>query len=459
MHVHDLVGVGLGPFNLGLACLAEPLPDLDAVFLEEREEFRWHPGMMLDDATLQVPFLADLVSMADPTSPFSYLAWLKETGRLYPFYVRESFYPMRSEYDAYCRWAAGRLTSIAYHRRVHALEWDEAADAYVVRSTDPRTGAEHTHLARRVVLGIGTRPHRPAALAGLEGPVWHSADYLHVRERLLAHDDVTIVGSGQSAAEVFSDLLARVRPDVRLRWVTRSPRFFPLEYTKLTLELTSPEYSAHFRGLPAPERARVLASQAGLYKGISGDLVDAIHEQLYRRSLTDAVPPQLLTSSEVRAAHDVHDAEGEAVLLDLHHAETGEDYRLRTGGVVSATGYRAEVPPLLAPVADRIRWDEQGRPVASADFTIDHADERVFVQNAELHTHGFVAPDLGMGAWRNAAILAKVLGHEPYRVERRTTFQEFGVPADALRPDPSTDPSSDPSTAPSSAPSTAGAGR
>ena len=78
MRVHDFVAIGLGPFNLGLACLAEPLPDLDGVFLEARGEFRWHPGMMLDDATLQVPFLADLVTLADPTSRFSYLAFLKD---------------------------------------------------------------------------------------------------------------------------------------------------------------------------------------------------------------------------------------------------------------------------------------------------------------------------------------------------------------------------------------------
>lgn len=430
MHVHDLLGIGLGPFNLGLACLAEPLPDLDAVFLEERGEFRWHPGMMLDDATLQVPFLADLVSLADPTSPFSFLAWLKETGRLYPFYVRESFYPMRSEYDAYCRWAAERLTSITYDRSVTAVEWDGQADAYVVRSTDPRTGEQHVHHARRLVLGVGTRPHQPPALRDLEGPAYHSARYLEVREELLAHDDVTVVGSGQSAAEVFSDLLASVRPDVRLRWVTRSPRFFPLEYTKLTLELTSPEYSRHFRGLPPERRERLLASQAGLYKGISGDLVDAIHEQLYRRSLTPALPPQLLTASEVVGC--TWDGTGYDVVL--HHTETDEDFGLRTAALVTATGYRAEVPAFLEPVADRIRWDDRGRPVASDRFAIDHEDGRVFVQNAELHTHGFVAPDLGMGAWRNAAILAAVLGHEPYPLEQRVAFQEFGVPADARRP-------------------------
>ena len=37
-HVHDLVGIGLGPFNLGLACLADPIDDLDALFLEARPE-------------------------------------------------------------------------------------------------------------------------------------------------------------------------------------------------------------------------------------------------------------------------------------------------------------------------------------------------------------------------------------------------------------------------------------
>ena len=79
-HVHDLIGIGVGPFNLGLACLTDPLRESDGVsgvFLEARDRFDWHPGMLLDDATLQVPFLADLVTMADPTSRWSFLNYLK----------------------------------------------------------------------------------------------------------------------------------------------------------------------------------------------------------------------------------------------------------------------------------------------------------------------------------------------------------------------------------------------
>ena len=48
------------------------------------------------------------------------------------------------------------------------------------------------------------------------------------------------------------------------------------------------------------------------------------------------------------------------------------------------------------------------------------------------HTHGFVAPDLGMGAHRNSTVLAAMRGREVYPIEKRVAFQHFGVP-DHLR--------------------------
>jgi lysine N6-hydroxylase len=67
--VRDVVGIGLGPFNLGLAALLDGAPeDVDAAFLERDAEFAWHEGMLIEGTTLEVPFLADLVTLADPTS-------------------------------------------------------------------------------------------------------------------------------------------------------------------------------------------------------------------------------------------------------------------------------------------------------------------------------------------------------------------------------------------------------
>ena len=431
-HVHDVVGIGIGPFNLGLAALAHPL-DLDTVFLDRAAEFRWHPGMMLDGATIQVPFLADLVTMADPTSPFSFLAWLKATGRLYPFYIRESFYPLRSEYDAYCRWVAAQLPSLRWGRDVVAVGVDpHDEDVYVVHArTADRT---ETYRTRHVVLGVGTQPVVPRALRGLPGPVLHSADYLTHRDALRRAPSVTVVGSGQSAAEVYRDLLESLdTARARLDWVTRSPRFFPMEYTKLTLELTSPEYTDHFHALPMDLRDRLTREQRSLYKGISGDLVDDIYDTLYRRSTTGPVPTTLLADTEVTGA--TWDEAAHEYTLRLRHGQTGAEHERTTSALVLATGYAAGVPDVLLSVADRLDWDARGRLAVARDYSVDGGRRRVFVQNGEEHTHGLPAPDLGFGAWRSSTILAAVCGRDVYPREERIAFQDFGVP-DGSRPAP-----------------------
>ncbi len=252
------------------------------------------------------------------------------------------------------------------------------------------------------------------------------SEYLHNKERLQALDSITIVGSGQSAAEIYQDLLAE-SPDhgYALTWLTRSPRFFPMEYTKLTLEMTSPEYTSYFQDLPDLTRARLLREQRSLYKGISGDLVDDIFDLHYQLRVTgDGPHTTLVTNTAVTGAR----RDGAAYELDLHHEETDERFGLRTEGLVLATGYRAQVPDFLDPIRDRIAWDEQGRYAVSPTYAVDHDDREIFVQNAEEHSHGFVAPDLGMGAYRNSVLIAAMLGREVYPVEKRIAVQSFGVP-------------------------------
>lgn len=51
----------------------------------------------------------------------------------------------------------------------------------------------------------------------------------------------------------------------------------------------------------------------------------------------------------------------------------------------------------------------------------------IHVQNAELHTHGVGAPDLGLAAWRSATILNTLTGKETYPLPTRTAFTSFGL--------------------------------
>ena len=51
----DLVGVGVGPFNLSLAALLEPVAGTSVLFLEQRGHFAWHPEQMLPGARREIP--------------------------------------------------------------------------------------------------------------------------------------------------------------------------------------------------------------------------------------------------------------------------------------------------------------------------------------------------------------------------------------------------------------------
>ncbi|MFI2758125.1 lysine N(6)-hydroxylase/L-ornithine N(5)-oxygenase family protein [Streptomyces echinatus] len=417
---YDFVGIGLGPFNLGLACLTEPITELDGVFLESKPDFEWHAGMFLDGAHLQTPFMSDLVTLADPTSPYSFLNYLKEKGRLYSFYIRENFYPLRVEYDDYCRWAAGRLSSVRFGTTVTEVTYED--ELYVVR-----TGAGATYRARHLVLGTGTVPYVPPACQGLDGDFLHNSQYMHRKAELQKKKSITIVGSGQSAAEIYHELLAET--DVhgyRLDWVTRSPRFFPLEYTKLTLEMTSPDYIDYFRALPEETRYRLEKQQKGLFKGINADLIDSIFDLLYQKDVESGdrpVPTRLLTNSTLRTAEY-----GDGMYtLGFHQDEQDKDFEIRTEGLVLATGYHYTPPAFLAPLRDRLRFDGHGRFDVARNYTVDVTGRGVFLQNAGVHTHSITSPDLGMGAYRNSYIIRELLGTEYYPVEKTIAFQEFAV--------------------------------
>ncbi|MET7882395.1 lysine N(6)-hydroxylase/L-ornithine N(5)-oxygenase family protein [Streptomyces avermitilis] len=414
---YDFVGIGLGPFNLGLACLTEPIAELDGVFLESKPDFEWHSGMFLEGAHLQTPFMSDLVTLADPTSPYSFLNYLKESGRLYSFYIRENFYPLRVEYDDYCRWAASKLSSIRFCTTVAEVTYED--DVYVVR-----TEAGDVYRARHLVLGTGTPAYLPEAVQGLGGDHIHNSRYLQHKQELQAKESITLVGSGQSAAEIYYDLLSEI--DVhgyRLNWVTRSPRFFPLEYTKLTLEMTSPEYIDYFHALPEPTRYRLTAQQKGLFKGIDGDLINEIFDLLYQKNLGGPVPTRLLTNSALHGAT----YENGTYTLTLRQEEQEKEYELRSQGLILATGYRYAEPEFLKPVRDRLRYDAQGNFDIARNYAIDTTGRGVFLQNAGVHTHSITSPDLGMGAYRNAYIIRELLGTEYYPVEKTIAFQEFSV--------------------------------
>ncbi|WP_299252859.1 lysine N(6)-hydroxylase/L-ornithine N(5)-oxygenase family protein [uncultured Aquimarina sp.] len=422
----DFVAIGVGPMNLGLACLTNPIAELDGVFLDKREKFDWHPGMMLQDTTLQIPFMADLVTLADPTNPFSFLNYLKEEGRIYSFYIRENFLVLRNEYNKYCKWAIQKLSNIHFRTEVNEIFYNQEEKYYTIFSKCSQKNEQKVYKTRKLILGTGTQPYVPNCCKDLKGKAIHSSAYLPSKEQLQSKKSITILGSGQSAAEIFYDLLQDIDSrEYELNWITRSPRFFPLEYSKLTLEMTSPEYVDYFYNLPSNKRDELIRNQKHLYKGINQDLLANIFDLIYTKRLQNDVKINLRTNSELQKT--VYDQALDTFNLELHQTEQDKYFGYQTEGLVLATGYEYQQPNFIEGIRDVIRWDEKGRYNVHRNYAIDQKGTDIFVQNVELHTHGFVTPDLGMAAYRNSYIIKELTGTDYYPLEKRIAFQQFEV--------------------------------
>jgi lysine N6-hydroxylase len=425
--VLDFIAIGLGPFNLSLACLADPIRDLRGLFLERNEDFDWHPGMLIDDTTLQNPFLADLVSLADPKSRFSFLNYCKQEGKLYAYYIRERFYLSRAEYNRYCKWAIGQLSSIAFGSNVDHVEYDAQQGHYVVRGRHVRTGEPFTHRAARLVIGVGSVPQLPACCDALRERCIHSAHYVARKDELQQKRSIAVIGSGQSVAEIFYDLLKESdEHDYALTWITRSPRFFQMENTKLTLEMISPDYIDYFYGLPDSVREGIIAKQDSLYKGVNASLINQIYDLLDDRRSRGSNTARLITNSELTDCH--HDRVDDRFQLRFVQRDEGVQYTHVTEGAIFATGYGQNVPGFIDGIRERIHWDDKGRYRLSRNYAIDRNGCEIFVQNAGLYSHGLTNPDLGMSCYRNSCILRELTGVEHYKIERRIALQDFSVP-------------------------------
>lgn len=425
--IYDFIAIGLGPFNLSLACLIEPIDSLNGIFLERNASFEWHPGMLIDNTTLQSPFLADLVSLADPKSSYSFLNYCKQEGKIYSYYIREKLYLTRIEYNCYCKWAAARLRNIRFGHDVHNITYDVQGKHYVVTGAKGSNQDPFTYCCQKLVLGVGSVPAFPPCCSDPEHHYLHSSEYIAYKHRLHQCESITIVGSGQSAAEIYYDLLNNCdEHNSVLTWLTRSPRFFQMEDTKFALEMVSPDYIDYFFNLPDPIKSELVSKQGSLYKGINAKLINQIYDLLDKRYYLGNFRTHLIANCEIQACRYNH--KDNRYELEFEQIECRDRYKHKTDVVLFATGYSPNVPSFVSGIRERIRWDQHGRYKLLRNYAVDLNGNEIFIQNAGLHTHGLTSPDLGMSCYRNSWIIRELTGTEHYKIERRIALQDFKVP-------------------------------
>ena len=428
--IYDVIGIGIGPFNLSFAALSDQLP-LKTLFFDQEPSFDWHRGLMIEGSKLQVPFIADLVTSVEPTNPYSYLNYLITKNRLFKFCIRETFYITRAEYNDYCKWVVSHLPQLKFSHRVESVEYDQkdGEEIYQIAVSDLINRTTKYYYTKKLIVGTGTIPCVPKfAEKCSHEKVFHSSQYTYRKKYIKPNSTISVIGSGQSAAEIFKDLLQSIdEKQLKLNWITEAERFYPMENSKLTFEHTSPDYLSFFHSLSDKKRHEIVNNQDILYKGINQELIDAIYDDLYELEFLreTKVPVTILANTRLQS---LEGNKYEGFEMSLKNKLIEESYEMPTDYVILATGYKHHQPQFLNGISDLIRRDSLGNWRADETFNINSVNKNLYILNAELTSHGILTADLGMGPYRNAVILNDILGYEHFKLEQKIAFQDFGIP-------------------------------
>jgi len=395
--LHDLIGVGFGPSNLALAIALEELAEthghaLDALFIDKQRSYRWHGDTLATQSELQISFLKDLVSLRNPTSPYSFVNYLHQKQRLVDFVNLGTFYPCRLEYNDYLRWAAEHFaTQAAYGEEVVRIEpvLDAGRIQHLQVISRDADGQERRRLARSVVVGTGGTPKVPTTFSAFKDDprVFHHCTYLKSLAALPCSEGqpmrIAIIGSGQSAAEAFIDLNDSY-PSVKVDMIVRASALKPADDSPFVNEIFAPQYTDLVFNQNLPERKKLIDEYHNTnYSVVDIDLLERIYGILYRQKVAHQFRHAVLCRRQVDAAT----ATADGIELTLQDLATHQQQTHRYDAVILATGYeRRSHRELLAPLQQHLKdfvVDRHYRALASDDL-----QAAVYLQGFCESSHG-----------------------------------------------------------------------
>ncbi|TKX26437.1 hypothetical protein C1H76_1400 [Elsinoe australis] len=443
--LHDLVCVGFGPASLAIAVAlhdsfsnsssgqnASALPKVS--FLERQPNFAWHAGMQIPGAKMQISFLKDLATLRDPRSEFTFINYLHRNKRLTQFSNVGTFLPRRLEYEAYMRWCASAFEdAVTYNTEVLSVDPEEPTSTkpvrtFTIKSRNISTGAITTLKSKHVLIAVGGRPKIPASLPQSSPRVIHSSQY----QRFLSSTTldrssplrVAIVGGGQSAAEIFSDL-PNSFPNSTSSLLIKSSALRPSDDSPFVNEIFDPERVDSIYATPAQKReAQILQDKATNYGVVRIELLEHIYEELYTQRITigneeTEWPRRILPNRLVESAEEAGD---KIVLRVKPTGETGEavdgEEKMEVDLLFVASGYERDMHEKMLTGCRGLLSDgeKEGKFQVQRDYSVKFGENKVakdagvWLQGCNEKTHGLSDTLLSILAVRGGEIVGSIFG-------------------------------------------------
>ncbi|AKE51682.1 lysine N(6)-hydroxylase/L-ornithine N(5)-oxygenase family protein [Kangiella geojedonensis] len=420
MNTKDLVGIGIGPFNLSIAALCHDSPKLDVAFYDKKPSFCWHPGMLLPNTFLQTSFLKDLVTAVNPQSPFSFLNYLVSKKRFYAFLNNDRPAISRYEYNDYLQWVSQQIDYLNFDQGIEAVDFNDGHfEVHLENHNQPIQ-------TRNLCLGTGKRPHIPSAIQSQydKERCFHAIEMAN-QQRDFSNKRVTVIGGGQSGAEIFLHLLNGYDgAPAEINWISRRSNFLPMDETCFTNEWFSPNYIDSFFPLPANTKYNIVDEQKLASDGISESTLKSIYETLYEKRISgDEHNYRLRPNRDLINAYPAN-----GITLEAHNKFDGTTEQYHSDIIILATGFENAVPKYLAPIKHRLAISDDQQFLLGRDYSIQWdgpSHNKLYAVNAGRYSHGISEPQMSLMCWRSATIVNDLLGEDFYDLKDDCSFVEW----------------------------------
>ncbi|MGC0372000.1 MAG: hypothetical protein DGJ47_000704 [Rickettsiaceae bacterium] len=417
----NVLGVGLGPSNLSLASIIQDRglisQNFSCLFIDSKEKFEWHTGMLIPGMSLQVPFFRDLITTHNPKSQFTFLNYLKAQNRLDQFINLRTFYPTRTEFYDYLKWVYEQIKHLTEFG-CEVLDIEPVFDnnkniiKLKVNYLDHKMDTKFSVLTNNIILSIGAEPNIPNKYN--DQRILHTANLLTKVPVNFPEKDgkysFVVVGSGQSAGESVFYLMQNY-PNSKISWCFRNVTLHSTDNSPLVNKLYHGNSIDPFYNLNNLERKKVHEDlQNSNYSVVDVELLNDIFKMQYLESLDGKNRLQLCPRYDFKEATPNQ----KYIATKFFDHILGKSITKKSDSLILATGYnKQKYTHLLKQLDGYLIKTTDNEYVINRNYSIQTNQKlkaNIYLQGYCEKTHGPSDSTLAILPHRSNIILNSIIG-------------------------------------------------
>jgi L-ornithine N5-oxygenase len=275
---------------------------------------------------------------------------------------------------------------------------------------DVNTGRDEFYLTRNIIIATGGVPSIPKGVSLIsEGRVFHTNEFLNrIKSSYPIKENpykFIVVGSGQSAAEIFHYLLMNY-PNADITATMRQFAFKPADDSLFVNEIFFPEQIEFLYDLSEAKRKDILNKYRDTnYSAVDLDLIQMIYKALYNEKVSGINRARIVPFLEFKKSITKESFD----IAYFYNSVQDQMVHMEADGIILATGYsRKKNLSLLDNIQPYFEKDDMGNYKINRNYTIIGRKgfrPNIFLQGYCEDTHGLSDTLLSILADRSQEIL------------------------------------------------------